>query len=77
MLAVIPLMVCGASFYGRYVRKVWLLIFSLETIGKLNRLQISKAVQDALAKSGEVASEVISSIRTVRSFSKDEDEAQQ
>ena len=36
--------------------------------------RVSKLVQDALAKSGDVSSEVIGSIRTVRSFSKDFDE---
>ena len=32
-------------------------------------------MQDALAKSGEVATEVLGSIRTVRSFSNDENES--
>lgn len=57
MLSVVPLLIIGASLFGRYVRK------------------ISKQVQDALAKSGEVSSEVIGAIRTVRSFSKDDDES--
>jgi ATP-binding cassette subfamily B protein len=53
MLSVVPIIVAGGWFYGRFVRK------------------ISKDVQDALARSGDTATETLSSIRTVRSFSAD------
>lgn len=56
MLSVVPIIIAGASVYGKYVRK------------------ISKDVQDALARSGDVATEVLSSVRTVRSFSNDQAE---
>jgi ATP-binding cassette subfamily B protein len=56
MLAVVPVVVIGAGFYGRALRDV------------------SREVQDALARSTEVAEETLSGIRTVRAFAREEQE---
>jgi len=56
MLAVVPVVVLGATFYGRALRVV------------------SREVQDALARSSEVAEETLSGIRTVRSFAREDQE---
>ena len=55
MLSTMPIIIVGARYYGRFVRKV------------------SAQVQDALAASGDLASETIGAIRTVRSFSNDDE----
>jgi ABC transporter fused permease/ATP-binding protein len=57
MLAVVPVVVLAARFYGRLLRTV------------------SREVQDALAESTEVAEETLSGIRTVRAFSREEQES--
>ncbi len=56
MLAVVPVIVLAAMFYGRILRK------------------LSRQVQDALARSTEVAEETISGIRTVRAFAREDAE---
>lgn len=52
-MLVVPFVAVGASFYGRWVRK------------------LSKEVQDALARSSEVAEETFSGVRTVRAFARE------
>jgi len=56
MLATVPLVVLGAFFYGRVLRR------------------LSKKVQDALARSTEVAEETLAGIRTVRAFAREDAE---
>lgn len=53
MLAIVPVVVLGAFFYGRILRRY------------------SRQVQDALARSTEVAEETLSGIRTVRAFARE------
>ncbi len=56
MLAIVPVVVLGAFFYGRILRRY------------------SRQVQDALARSTEVAEETLSGIRTVRAFARETSE---
>jgi len=56
MLAIVPVVVLGAFFYGKILRR------------------FSRQVQDALARSTEVAEETLSGIRTVRAFAREEAE---
>lgn len=58
MLAVVPLVVVGALYFGRLVQRV------------------SFQAQEELARAGQAAEETISSIRTVRSFAREEYEKQ-
>ena len=58
MLAIVPVVVGGASVYGRIIRG------------------LSKKVQDALARSTEVAEETLSGIRTVRAFAREPQEVE-
>jgi ABC transporter fused permease/ATP-binding protein len=57
MLAIVPVVVLGAFFYGRILRRY------------------SRKVQDALARSTEVAEETLSGIRTVRAFAREDTES--
>ncbi len=56
MLAIVPVVVLGAFFYGKILRR------------------LSKKVQDALARSTEVAEETLAGIRTVRAFAREDAE---